>query len=141
VKGFTGEQRSVVAQAYYVSPSKGQDQVTPIITRALAAIEERGKVPGSERPVVESRDLLDDLAAVLGDEPVPAADVPALLAKHAPGWMPYRRLNGKTLREQLAATYGIKVPTTGNRYPVDPLTIRDALARRDTTGPDDDGDI
>jgi DNA segregation ATPase FtsK/SpoIIIE, S-DNA-T family len=140
VKGFTGEQRSVVAQAYYVSPSRGQDQVTPIIKRALAAIEERGKVPGSERPAPEARDLLEDLAAVLGDEPVPAADVPALLANHAPGWMPYRRLNGKTLRELLSSEYGIKVPTTGNRYPVDPITIRDALARRDTIGQDGDDD-
>ncbi|MEQ4209896.1 cell division protein FtsK [Actinopolymorpha sp. B9G3] len=141
VKGFNGE-RSQVAQVYYIDVDRDNDQITPIINRALAAIEARGNVPGNDRvrQLPESRDLLDDLAAVLGDEPVPAADVPALLAKHAPGWMPYRRLNGKTLRQLLASEYGIKVPTTGNRYPVDPVTIRDAQVRRDTTGPDVDDD-
>ena len=131
VKGFNGE-RSQVVQVYFIDVDRENDQITPIINRALAAVEERGTVPGSDRArqLPESRDLLDDLAEVLGDEPVPAADLPALLAKHAPGWAPYRRLNGKTLRELLATEYGIKVPTTGNRYPVDPITIRDAQARR-----------
>jgi hypothetical protein len=36
------------------------------------------------------RDLLEDLDEVLGDESVPAADVPALLSRFAPKWCPYR---------------------------------------------------
>ena len=28
--------------------------------------------------------------------------------------------------------------STGNRWPLDPLTVRDALARRATADPDDD---
>jgi S-DNA-T family DNA segregation ATPase FtsK/SpoIIIE len=139
VKGFTGE-RSDIVQVYFLDVSRDHDQVTPIIRHALEAIEERGAVPGADRPapVVEVRDLLEDLDAVLGTDPVPAADVPALLAKHAPGWAPYKRLNGKALRELLARDYGIKVPSTGNRWPVDPVTVRDALAQQATADLDDE---
>ena len=51
--------------------------------------------------------------------------------------MPYRALTGKALRDQLAEL-GIKVPSTGNRWPLDPVTVRDTLARRATTDLDDD---
>jgi S-DNA-T family DNA segregation ATPase FtsK/SpoIIIE len=40
-------------------------------------------------------------------------------------------MTGKSLREALAQQ-GVKVPTTGNRYPLDPTTVREALARRAT---------
>lgn len=141
VKGFTGE-RSDIVQVYFLDVAKDNDHVTPIIERALDAIAGRGGVPGADRPVavVESRDLLEDLDAVLGADPVPAADVPALLAKHAPGWQPYKRLNGKALRELLAREHGIKVPSTGNRWPVDPVTVREALARHATADLDDEGE-
>lgn len=131
VKGFTGE-RSAVAQAYYVSPSRGQDQVTPIIKRSLTAISGRGTgVPGKGRVrQVPQRDLLEDLEAALGEETVPAADVPALLARHAPGWAPYRRMTGKALRERLARECGVQIPSTNNRWPVSPKLVADALARR-----------
>jgi S-DNA-T family DNA segregation ATPase FtsK/SpoIIIE len=139
VKGFTGE-RSDIVQVYFLDIDRRNDQVTPIIHRGLAAIAERGRrLPGGhlDTPTVQERDLLADLDQVLSSEPVPAADVPALLRDHAPQWAPYRRLTGKTLREQLAEL-GIKVASTGNRWPVDPVTIRDALARRATTDLDDD---
>lgn len=133
-KGMSGE-RSDIVQVYFVSVSKENDQVTPIIEAALGMCEERGGIPGHKRPAAQiptRRDLLDDLDAVLADEPVNAADVPALLARHAPQWMPYKSMTGKKLRELLAAEHGIKVPSTGNRFPVDPATVRDALARRAT---------
>jgi DNA segregation ATPase FtsK/SpoIIIE, S-DNA-T family len=79
------------------------------------------------------RDLLDDLAAVLGDSPVPTADVPGLLRTLAPTWAPYRALSGKDLRARLAE-FGVKVPSTGNRFPLDPAAIRRALARRGSVG-------
>jgi S-DNA-T family DNA segregation ATPase FtsK/SpoIIIE len=143
VKGFTG-QRSEIVQVYFLSVDKDSgtgDQVTPLITRALDAISRRGKgLPGaSTRPAVpESRDLLEDLGAVLSDHPVPAADVPALLAAHAPGWAPYKSLTGKALRARLADEYRVKVPSTGNRWPVDPVTVREALARAATADLDDE---
>ncbi|MBP2322392.1 hypothetical protein JOF56_002777 [Kibdelosporangium banguiense] len=138
VKGFTGE-RSEIVQVYFLDVSRSNDQVTSIIQRSLAAIAERGALPGADReaPVIDAaRDLLEDLDAVLDTDPVPAADVPALLAKHAPRFEPYKRLTGKALRAQLAKD-GVKVPSTGNRYPVDPTTVREALAKRATADLDD----
>ena len=74
---------------------------------------------------------------MLGAEAVPTADVPALLVRLAPQWAPYRALTGKALRDQLAAL-GVKVASTGNRWPLDPVTVRAALARRATADLDDD---
>ena len=71
------------------------------------------------------------MVGVLGDEPVKAADVPALLREHAPNWVPYRTLTGQQLRDQLAEL-GIRVPSTGRRYPIDPAVIRAAIATRST---------
>jgi S-DNA-T family DNA segregation ATPase FtsK/SpoIIIE len=138
VKGFTGE-RSEIVQVYFLDVSKDNDQVTPLIDRAMAAIADRGRLPGAAKsaPEPEVRELLADLDAVLGDLPVPAADVPALLARFAPGWAPYRTLTGKALRDLLLAQYGIKVPSTGNRWPVDPVTIRSRYAEIQAADPDD----
>ena len=36
-------------------------------------------------------------------------------------------------RRYLDAEHGVKVATTGRRYPVDPGVIRDAITRRDAT--------
>jgi S-DNA-T family DNA segregation ATPase FtsK/SpoIIIE len=134
VKGFTGE-RSEIVQVYYLDIAREHDQVTPLIERAMAAITKLGRLPGVTRPAhePETRDLLADLDAVLGERPVPAADVPALLARLAPGWAAYRTLTGKALRERLRTEYGIKVPSTGNRWPLDPITIRHKVAERAAT--------
>jgi len=140
VKGFSGA-RSEMVQAYFVDVAKGNDQVGPIIARSLAAITGTGlSIPGtgSAAPQISTaRDLLEDLDEVLGHDPVPTADVPALLARLAPQWAPYRALNGKALRDQLAEC-GVKVPSTGNRWPLDPVTVREALARRATADLDAD---
>jgi S-DNA-T family DNA segregation ATPase FtsK/SpoIIIE len=140
VKGFTGE-RSDIAQGYFLSVARDADQVGPLIRRALEAIARTGRpVPGTDRPradtPTETRDLLDDLDAVLGTDVVRIADVPAQLRKLAPDWEPYRTLTGAQLRE-LLATEGIKVPSTGNRYPLDPLTVREHIARRATADLDE----
>lgn len=140
VKGFSGE-RSDTVQAYFLDVEKGNDQVTPIIERSLDALRRAGRpVPGTgptSAALMVERDLLEDLDAVLGVDPLPSADVPALLSAHAPGWAPYRSLTGKALRARLAERYDIKVPSTGNRWPLDPAAVRAALASRgggDVTG-------
>ncbi|WP_131774090.1 cell division protein FtsK, partial [Protofrankia symbiont of Coriaria myrtifolia] len=140
VKGFTGE-RSQIANGHFLSVSKGNDQVGPLIRRSLDAIARTGRpVPGTDRPradiPTESRDLLDDLDAVLGTDPVKTADIPAQLRKLAPDWEPYRTLTGTQLRELLTAE-GIKVPSTGNRHPLDPVTVREHIARRSTADIDE----
>lgn len=78
---------------------------------------------------VHDRDLLADVAEVLGDRPVPAADVPALLADAFPSHVPYRRMTGKEVAARLTAE-GAKVASTKNRWPVDPRAVRAALAAR-----------
>ncbi|MEV0291003.1 cell division protein FtsK [Kribbella sp. NPDC050820] len=137
VKGFTGE-RSEMLQWYYLDVAKGNDQVTPLIQRSLDAIAKLGKSVPNSRPVeIKTRDLLADLDEVLGDDPRPIADVPALLKRLAPTWTPYQGLTGKALRELLDREHGIKVPSTGNRYPLDPTTVRDAIVRREQSAGDD----
>jgi S-DNA-T family DNA segregation ATPase FtsK/SpoIIIE len=63
------------------------------------------------------------LVEVLGDEPIPAADIPPLLSRLAPRWPSYRKMTGKSLRVELR-DLGVKVASTGNRYPVDPMVVR-----------------
>jgi S-DNA-T family DNA segregation ATPase FtsK/SpoIIIE len=137
VKGIT-EARAEIVQFYFLSVSKGNDQVTPLVRRSLAEIERLGKpLPGpNARPVVVKRDLLADVAKVLerDHEPVKSADIPRRLRELAPMWRPYAELNGTALRERLEDLYGIKVPTTGNKFPVDPSVIREALAARGDGG-------
>ncbi|WP_062441192.1 hypothetical protein [Herbidospora daliensis] len=132
-KGITGE-RSEIVQIYFISITKGRDELTPIVERSLALLEARGSgVPGTDRPQPEPeapRDLLEDLAAVLGDEPTTAADLPALLAAHAPGWALYKSMTGVGLRALLSESYGVRVPSTGNKWPVSKALILDALAAR-----------
>ena len=141
VKGFSGE-RSELAQTYFVTPARGKALVTPIIQRSLAAIARSGRpVPGTDKPretpaVEAPRDLLDDLDEVLGTDVVKSSDVPALLRELAPNWEPYQNLTGAGLRDQLAEL-GIKVPSTGNRYPLDPVTVREEIARRSTADLDE----
>lgn len=117
-----------------VDDDTGFDAATEVIKRAVANLAPgtpaaNGAAPAIERPA--ERDLLEDLEAVLGEETVPAADLPALLARYAPDWTPYRKLTGKALRELLAREHGVKIPSTGNRWPVHPKLIADALSRRE----------
>ncbi|MER7246187.1 cell division protein FtsK [Kribbella sp. NPDC000426] len=142
-RGFSAS-RSEIVQWYFLSVAKDNDQITPLIDRALAAIKKRNMPAPTEveRPAIETRDLLADLDEVLDTELVNIADVPALLKRLAPTWTPYQTLSGKALRELLAADHGIKVPSTGNRYPLDPTTVRNAivLRERDAGAADDGGE-
>jgi S-DNA-T family DNA segregation ATPase FtsK/SpoIIIE len=136
-KGFSG-QRGEMVQVYFVSASRGSDQVTPIIRRALDALAAEGRpVPGTERgprPVVE-RDLLADLAEVLRGTSgkVRLADLRARLRKLAPSWAPYRDLNGVRLRELLGAE-GVRTTKAGNVPLLDPADLRRVLTGREEDG-------
>jgi S-DNA-T family DNA segregation ATPase FtsK/SpoIIIE len=117
-----------------VDDDTGFDAATAVIARAMDGLAPGTPAADGAPRAVEApaeRDLLEDLEAVLGEETVPCADLPALLARHAPDWVPYRKLNGKALRELLLREHGVKVPSTGNRWPVSPRLIADALARRE----------
>lgn len=136
VKGFTGE-RSVMAQTYFIPV----DDVPALIQRSLDELARKNlPVPGTDTTrtttAPESRDLLDDLDQVLGTEAIRAADVPPLLRDLAPTWPAYQGLTGGALVKLLAAQ-GIKVPSTGNRYPLDPITVREEIGRRSTADLDE----
>ena len=122
---------------FYVPFEDGRDEVTPIVRRAMAALQQADLTPARTSPADEPRDLLADVAEVLGEDEVRAAQVPALLAKRWPRHRPYQQLTGKSLVAQLA-DLGVKVPSTGNTWPVRPDAIRQALARRraETEAPD-----
>lgn len=130
VKGFEGE-RSMAVQVYFVDSSRDNDQVTPIIERSLAEIARRGKpVPGTgTRVAVEKRNLLEDLAEVLGEDRVLARDAVGLLRDLAPRWQPYKDMNATSLRKELAAL-GVKTVNLSGRHHVDPAEVRRVLADR-----------
>ncbi len=137
--GATDERFEIVKWFYIeVDDDTGYDAAADIITRAVSVVHPAVETLVNRRDdsadSEDSRDLLADLDTVLGNERVPAADVPALLRDLAPNWEPYRRLNGTRLRQVLDKQHGIKVPSTGNRYPLDPVAVRTRLTERATSG-------
>jgi S-DNA-T family DNA segregation ATPase FtsK/SpoIIIE len=140
--GATAERFEIVKWFYIeADDDTGYDAAADIITRAMTTLHPAITGPGDGRqepePEPVGRDLLDDIATVLHadqwDAPkVPAADIPARLRTLAPDWPPYRTINGPQIRRYLDTEHGVKVPTTGRRYPVDPAAIRDAVTRRNT---------
>jgi S-DNA-T family DNA segregation ATPase FtsK/SpoIIIE len=132
VTGATPERFEIVKWFYIeADDDTGYDAATDVITRAVSYLDHRTPIAELDAgPQPAARDLLADLVAVLGDQRVPAADVPARLRDLASDHAPYRGLTGVKLREILEREYGIKVASTGNRYPVDPNKIRGCIARR-----------
>lgn len=133
--GATPERFEIVKWFYLdVDDDAGYDAAAEIIARAMTGLKSpSAEAAENSRDTAEEadRDLLSDLDAVLGPDPIPSADAPALLRELAPHWEPYRRLTGTRLRDRLVRQYGIKVPSTGNRFPLDPATVRRHLARRE----------
>lgn len=125
-RGFTA--KPGLLRGYYVS----QAEAHAVVERALALREHAGTAAITEGP----RDLLDDLRDVLGEEALPIAKVPALLVRRFPTWALYKSLTGKALREQLLAL-GVRVPATGNLWPLSRESIVEAIAHR---GDRDDGE-
>ncbi|MCU1685784.1 MAG: cell division protein FtsK/SpoIIIE [Amycolatopsis sp.] len=129
--------RAGLLRTHHIRKHAGVDEITPIVDRAVGLCEDANVTTGTTRTVTEERDLFDDLAEVLGDTPVRAADVPARLRTLAPDYQPYDDLDGKTLRELLAAE-DIRPPSTNRAYPIDPVTIREYIAERDHLDNDDE---
>jgi S-DNA-T family DNA segregation ATPase FtsK/SpoIIIE len=120
-----------------VNDDTGYDAAEEVIERAMGKVAKGTPVQATATiEPEERRDLLEDLDEVLGRDPIPAADVPPLLRKLAPTWLPYVSLTGRELVKQLAAR-GVKVPSTANRWPVDPVAVRSALANQSTKDLDD----
>jgi len=125
---------ALIAAAIDLPPLPGY----PLVSRRDIRTRVQPKPPQSksasiqrppELPPDTPRDLLADLDAVLGEHRIPAADVPPMLRHLASDWLPYQRMTGKSLRAELAKR-GVKVPSTMNKWPVDPAAIRSAIAKR-----------
>lgn len=90
----------------------------------------RGTAKARGRVETEARDLLADVAEVLGDEDkVKATDVVARLRKLAPRYQPYGDLDGGGLKDQLDAL-GAKVTKSGVLW-VYAERVHQALAARE----------
>jgi S-DNA-T family DNA segregation ATPase FtsK/SpoIIIE len=136
-KGFGSEARSEMVQAHRVSGREGNDQVTPLVRRALEAMAEQGRaVPGTEHGplAIVSRDLLADLDAILAARSgtVRVADLPGMLRNLAKSWGPYRQLNGVQLRK-LLDDEGVRTTNPGNVPTLAVDELRRALAEREVS--------
>ena len=91
-----------------VNDDTGYDVTADVITRAAS-----GVLAGPAIVAAEPRDLLADLAEVVGAESIRLADLPARLRELAPGHGSYKALNGMQLRE-LLEDHGVRVTNAGN---------------------------
>jgi DNA segregation ATPase FtsK/SpoIIIE, S-DNA-T family len=114
-----------------VDDDTGYDAAADVIARAVAALAPgtRAAAAGALPPAAP-RDLLEDIAAVIGDERVRLSDLTALLRDHAPTWPPYRAMSGTQLRALLEG-HGVRVFTTGNYPSLDPADVRRMLTERE----------
>lgn len=132
--GMTDELFEIV-RTYFVEvdDDRGWDQAAEVIERAMAQLKPGTRIDGT-RPAAEletARDLLDDVAQVLGEEDkAKATDVAAWVRQLAPDYRPYAGLNGEKLAAQLAEL-GVKVTKVGVLM-VYTERVRKALAGRDT---------
>ena len=111
----------------------GQDDATEVIARAM-----KNLAPGTPAgatlalPAIESRDLLADLAEVIGGdaEPVRLSVLAVRLKDLAKTWGPYRSLTGVQLRQQLTEL-DVRTTNTDNVPRLDLADLRAELARRE----------
>ena len=120
-RGFTNPPGML--RCFYVP----QSDARRVTKRALQLRSGHQRVIEAARPIAEKRDLLADVGEVIGSQTIPAADIPALLSKAFPNQVLYRQMTGKQLRKLLLDDYGVRVPSTGNRWPVTPKLIGEAL--------------
>ncbi|GAA5135496.1 cell division protein FtsK [Pseudonocardia adelaidensis] len=129
------DERFEILKWFYIEADDdtGYDAAAEVIERAMTYLEPGSTHVGTAIAATRTqteRDIIADVAAVLGDAKVNVADVPPRLRKLAPDHPLYRSMSGVQLRAILAE-HGVKVPSTGRRYPVDPAAIRARLAERD----------
>jgi len=130
------DERFEILKWFYIEADDdtGYDAAAEVIERAMTYREPGATHAGTAIAATSTetqteRDILADVAAVLGDAKVNVADVPPRLRKLAPDHPLYRSMSGVQLRTILAE-HGVKVASTGRRYPVDPAAIRVRLAER-----------
>ncbi len=123
--------RPGLLRTFYIRKDKQVDQMTPIVRRSL----EPWRGARSTAPD-EERDLVTDVADVLGTEDVTRArDVVARLRQFAPGYEPYAALNGAKLVQMLRAG-GVRVTLKDGYEVVHRDRIYQAIDARETVALD-----
>lgn len=108
----------------------GRDDARPVIARCMKTVDPRTPVAGnSPRPAIEVRDLLTDLANIIGAERAKLRDLAGMLRTLAPTWGRYRSLTAKQLGEDLADE-GVRVVNSSGTPYLDPADLRRAIAER-----------
>ncbi|MFD9888251.1 hypothetical protein ACFWY9_02830 [Amycolatopsis sp. NPDC059027] len=139
--GVTDETFELV-RTFYVPFEDGADDVTPVIARAVALIEEAGRaVESSALPEIEAAPVADHLAdvdAVMdGERRVRTQVILTRLARHDPG--EYEAWTFRDLTAALAAYRIAPVKSDGNKV-VRAEDVAAALADRGRDGREPDGD-
>ena len=112
-----------------VDDDTGFDAAADVIARAVAAMAPGTRAGASAAAAVEARDLLGDLADVLGPERVKLRDAIGLLRKHAPTWPPYQRMTAVKLGGALKSE-GVKIVNVSGVQCLDPPELHRVLAER-----------
>jgi S-DNA-T family DNA segregation ATPase FtsK/SpoIIIE len=122
-----------------VNDDTGFDAAADVIARAVAQVAPGTPVQGGRpRPVLESRDLLEDLYQVIGSfERMKLRDLVGQLRGLAPAWGPYQKLTAAQLRKQLADE-GVRVVNSSGTPWLDPAEVHRAIAERSTEDLDED---
>jgi len=131
ITGVTDAQFELIKWHFVkVDDDTGYDEATEVIERAMRQLKPGTPVEGT-LPVaeIESRDLLDDLDQVAGDERVKLRDAIGLLRGLAPTWSRYRNLTATQLRADLERE-GVRVVNTSGTHYLDPADLRRVLAAR-----------
>ena len=136
--GITAEQFELLRTHFIeVDDDRGWDAAEDVIRRAMEIVDPATPVQGSRPQRVvgaeESRDLLADVVEVLrGESKVKTVDVAARLRELAPGYRPYKGLDGTRVKELLGGA-GVRV-TMSDGYPVvRPERVAEAIAKRSAT--------
>jgi S-DNA-T family DNA segregation ATPase FtsK/SpoIIIE len=118
-----------------VNDDTGYDAAAEIIERAMSIVAPGTKTAGSSAPEIERRDLLTDIAEVIGSQPkVLTLDVVAGLKKLAPTY--YKKLSQAALSDGLKRAGAPAQKTDGGRMFVVRERVAEAISRR----PNDDED-
>lgn len=107
--------------------SNALDRAEASLARANTLFTQRAHgVPPqrAQRPMAPAAvaKLLDDLGQILGSDRVRLSELPALLRRHDPSWLPYRKMRGADVHAVLRE-HGVRVTNTGNVPRLDPADL------------------
>lgn len=131
-KGLSG-QRSETVQVHFISVAADNDQITPLITRSLAAVAERNAdVLTAPEVETEDVDVLADVTQVMrGERVVKTEEVVHRLKVLRPGY--YKTWTTGELSAALRPHGAAPYKTNGTMH-VGLDRVRDAIAERDREG-------